>query len=72
VEQVEQARRLHQLGCDDAQGFFYSAPVPPEELLDVLPRLGLAGAPRMRIVASHAAGDAAVWSAERSETGTGA
>lgn len=31
VETVEQAKFLEQCGCDVAQGYYYSKPVPPEE-----------------------------------------
>ena len=30
-ETVEQAKFLEQCGCDVAQGYYYSKPVPPEE-----------------------------------------
>ena len=39
VETVEQAQALRALGCDQAQGFLYSKPVPPEELAGMLPAL---------------------------------
>ncbi len=39
VETVEQAQALRMLGCDQAQGFLYSKPVPPEELAEMLPAL---------------------------------
>jgi EAL domain-containing protein (putative c-di-GMP-specific phosphodiesterase class I) len=32
VETVEQVRAAHQLGCGYAQGFYFTEPVPPEEL----------------------------------------
>jgi EAL domain-containing protein (putative c-di-GMP-specific phosphodiesterase class I) len=32
VETVDQLRELRALGCDLAQGYFFSRPVPPEEL----------------------------------------
>jgi EAL domain-containing protein (putative c-di-GMP-specific phosphodiesterase class I) len=36
VERREQAERAHALGCTLAQGFYFSRPVPPSELvLDV-------------------------------------
>jgi len=36
VETEEQARMLSLLGCEQAQGYLYSRPVPPETLLDML------------------------------------
>ena len=39
VENVEQARHLGRLGCDEAQGFFYSRPVPAARL-EALVRAG--------------------------------
>lgn len=33
VEQVEDARRLVELGCTDAQGFLFATPMPPKEAL---------------------------------------
>ena len=44
VETIEQAQALQKLNCDQAQGFLYSKPVPPEELalmLTELPRAPL-------------------------------
>ena len=32
VERAEQVDRLRALGCDSAQGYYFSAPVPVEEL----------------------------------------
>lgn len=32
VETTEQARRLVRLGCDSLQGYFFTRPVPPQEL----------------------------------------
>lgn len=39
VETVEQAQALQALKCDQAQGFLYSKPVPPDELARMLPAL---------------------------------
>lgn len=36
VETEAQAAALHALGCDQAQGFFYSPPVPAEQLVKML------------------------------------
>ena len=39
VETPDVIERLQRLGCDVAQGFHWSRPVPPEELLEVVDRL---------------------------------
>ena len=36
VEQEDQASRLIELGCVTAQGFYYSKPIPAEELEQLL------------------------------------
>ncbi|HEY5155861.1 MAG TPA: EAL domain-containing protein, partial [Acidimicrobiales bacterium] len=54
VEDFEQARRLRELGCLEAQGYLYSRPVPLTELPAVLERLGLAAAPKLRVVPTTA------------------
>ena len=36
VERPEQSEALRSLGCDQAQGFYYSAPRPPDELTALL------------------------------------
>ncbi len=36
VENAETAARLRQYECDQAQGYFYSGPVTPEALLDMM------------------------------------
>jgi len=36
VERDEQRRALRRLGCDQAQGYWYSPPVPPDALADLL------------------------------------
>ena len=33
VENQESAEHLRELGCDSLQGFFYSKPISPEELI---------------------------------------
>jgi diguanylate cyclase (GGDEF)-like protein/PAS domain S-box-containing protein len=38
VETEEQAERLRLLGCDEAQGYLYSRPVPADEIAKLLPR----------------------------------
>lgn len=50
VEGPAQARRIEALGCNRAQGYFYSRPVVLADLPAVLERLGLAGAPTLRMV----------------------
>ena len=54
VEELGQARRLRELGCQEAQGYLYSRPVPVEELPAVLNRLGVAAAPKLRVVPTTA------------------
>ncbi|GAB0118593.1 putative bifunctional diguanylate cyclase/phosphodiesterase [Acidisoma sp. 7E03] len=44
VEREEQVSLLRDLGCDEAQGFWYARPVPLPEFLDrIAPRLGATG-----------------------------
>jgi diguanylate cyclase (GGDEF)-like protein len=50
VETDEQLLRLVELGCEHAQGFAFAAPVPGEQLDDLVGDLGLAAAPRLRVV----------------------
>jgi diguanylate cyclase (GGDEF)-like protein/PAS domain S-box-containing protein len=38
VEEMEQARRLQELGCDQAQGYLYSRPLPAGAVADLLRR----------------------------------
>ncbi len=38
VETAEQLARLRELGCEAAQGYLFSAPVPPVEVEDILAR----------------------------------
>jgi EAL domain-containing protein (putative c-di-GMP-specific phosphodiesterase class I) len=45
-----QLQRLSQLGCEHAQGFAFATPVPAAELPAMVERLGLAAAPRLRVV----------------------
>jgi len=52
VEEPVQARRVEELGCQRAQGFLYSRPVPLEQLPAAIERLGLAAAPTLRVVPS--------------------
>ena len=37
VESAQQAALLQQLGCDYVQGYYYSKPIPMDELLELLP-----------------------------------
>lgn len=37
VESAQQAALLKQLGCDYVQGYYYSKPIPMDELLELLP-----------------------------------
>ena len=50
VETDLQLARLIELGCEHAQGFTFAAPAPAEQLPDMVERLGLAAAPRLRVV----------------------
>lgn len=43
VETSRQASQLFELGCVEAQGFLYSTAVPPDEVLDLVGRLGVRG-----------------------------
>ncbi len=54
VESTRQAERLATLGCAQAQGYWYSRPVPLDGVPEVLGRLGLASEPRIRIVPTTA------------------
>jgi len=40
VETEEQAARLRELRCDEAQGYLFSKPVPPDEVSDLCNRFG--------------------------------
>ena len=57
VETLEQQTFLRNHGCDQAQGFLYSRPVPPDEVVALVrkPSLGL-----------HVAGPAAMFDASSS------
>ena len=44
VETIEQADRLFGMGCDTAQGFYYSRPVPADGVPATVQRLGIARA----------------------------
>jgi diguanylate cyclase (GGDEF)-like protein len=50
VETAEQAALLRDLGCAEAQGYFYSKPVPFDQLDQALHDLGLVRRPRLRAV----------------------
>jgi EAL domain-containing protein (putative c-di-GMP-specific phosphodiesterase class I) len=54
VEGPAQARRLRDLGCTEAQGFWYSPAVSAAEIIEVIERLGLAADRRLRIVRDFA------------------
>lgn len=54
VETVLQQQQLVDLGCEHAQGYAFCPPVPEEELAEVFARLGLAAAPRLRVIRDHA------------------
>jgi EAL domain-containing protein (putative c-di-GMP-specific phosphodiesterase class I) len=41
VETIEQAERLAEMGCETAQGFYYSRPLPADAMPDALRRLGI-------------------------------
>ncbi len=55
VETVEQVQYLHALGCDMAQGYFFSRPVPAEEIAGILTRSFLPESGFARVVAMPAA-----------------
>jgi diguanylate cyclase (GGDEF)-like protein len=50
VEKSEQAARLHELGCTEAQGYWFSRPVAAGDIVAVMEGLGLASERRLRIV----------------------
>ena len=50
VETVLQHEQLIDLGCEHAQGYAFSPPVPDDSLPEVFGRLGLAAAPRLRVI----------------------
>jgi EAL domain-containing protein (putative c-di-GMP-specific phosphodiesterase class I) len=51
VETEEQLQLLRDSGCDYIQGYFYSRPLPAEDILPALKRKGLLGAPLVRLPA---------------------
>jgi diguanylate cyclase len=50
VETYAQGRRLHKLGCNVAQGNFYSRPIPTASVPAVVEQFGIAGRPHLRVV----------------------
>ena len=54
TETIEQITQLKKLGCEMAQGFLYSRPVPAEQALDLLARDY--GTPKELAAAAHAGG----------------
>lgn len=50
VETYEQGKHLHELGCNVAQGNFYSPPIPATSVPDVVERFGLSRRPRLKVV----------------------
>jgi len=36
VEHEEEGQRLHELGCENAQGYFYARPMPENEIIDTI------------------------------------
>jgi len=50
VETFEQGKYLHELGCNVAQGNFYSRPIPAAAIPDVVERFGVSRRSHLRIV----------------------
>jgi EAL domain-containing protein (putative c-di-GMP-specific phosphodiesterase class I) len=50
VETFAQGRRLHQLGCNVAQGNFYSRPVPTASVPSIVDQFGVARRSHLKIV----------------------
>jgi EAL domain-containing protein (putative c-di-GMP-specific phosphodiesterase class I) len=45
VETIDQLERLQELGCDLAQGYYFSKPLPGPEIEDLLSEIGASGEP---------------------------
>ena len=50
VETARQGNHLHELGCDVAQGNFYSLPIPSASVPDVVDKLGVARRSHLKVV----------------------
>jgi diguanylate cyclase len=50
VETDQQLSRLRSLGCEHAQGFGLATPSEADKLVGIVGRLGLAAAPRLRVI----------------------
>jgi diguanylate cyclase (GGDEF)-like protein len=50
VETFDQGKRLHELGCNVAQGNFYSRPLPSAAVPGVVEDLGVARRPHLKVV----------------------
>jgi EAL domain-containing protein (putative c-di-GMP-specific phosphodiesterase class I) len=50
VETARQGNHLHELGCDVAQGNFYSRPIPAASVPDVVDKLGVARRSHLKVV----------------------
>ena len=56
TETRDEVDRMKALGCDEAQGYFFSRPVPFEELPAALTRIGLSVRPTLRAVPDRQVG----------------
>jgi diguanylate cyclase (GGDEF)-like protein len=54
IETQDQVERLVELGCHHAQGFLFGRPVASDRVESTIERLGLAAAPRLRVVRNPA------------------